>query len=1455
MKFRTKLFLSVLALVLVGVVAVFLFLPKSSKGSGVSFITDSGVDATVSGGVTGNASVLELSELTYSGGETPTGGDLSSWEANLEFGEGYEVILTIFVSNNAGSILYVALVDNGTNVNNLTKTIKNGTETYTSGTLVMVQGRSNTTFTITFRREHDVATKITYRYEIKLQSTLTEEDLQNVETPDETGFTYKYDEAKGEASVTGLTSTNTQTALTIPSMVATEGKMYIVTVIEANAFKGKNITSVVVPNTVKELKASVFENCTSLTQVTIPNSVTKLGNKVFKGCTTLTSIQLPNTITSVGTYLFSGCTKLENYNIPTGIKKLSNYMFENCTKLTTFNIPSHITTLGDYVFNGLSFETLSIPDSITSVTENTFSGITNITELTIPCSVTMLDNVSFSNIENIETAIISATGKGSELGGNAFYRATSLKNVELTNGITIINRGAFYYCSSLINVILPDSIEHLNGFVFENCTSLQYAYIPSGINEIEANIASFSTFRNCSNLILYTDAETKPEGWGEYWCNKTSTTKFRVEWKCSVEKMLQIINLPKDYPEFTFLGSCITSYIGASENIIVPELVTEITGGNSTFGEKTFIKSVQLPSTLKSLMTSIFNGCSGLTTVTFANNSQLTSIGERAFNGCTNLTNIVMPENLQSVGKYAFSGCSSLENFYLPSTVKSVSDCAFADFSGLKVFEFDEGSQIKSIAYGLFSGCSSLESVIIPNGVTSIGKLSFSGCTSLKSVYVPNSVTSISTSNLSPSLVYPFLNCDDNLNIYTGVSSRPDNWSTRWNYKSSSASLTVYWNFTVEEMKADVATGKQLNTGNSEFIYNGTKLIKYTGNSANVVVPDGTKIITSSTEVFKNKSEIETIKFPNTITFVYGSAFAGCTGLTKVVTPSIEDWLKISFGDSTANPLNYAHKLYILNGSEEEQLTQVVIPDTITNIKANAFIGLSSLTSVSILNGVTSIGSSAFYGCTGLTSVTIPSSVTSIGYEAFANCSGLTKVVTPSIEDWLKISFTSNANPLCYAHKLYVTNGTEEELVTNLVIPNSITTIKAYVFDGCTSITSVTIPEGVTSIGMYAFRGCSGLTSVTIPSSVTSIGSDAFKNCSGLTGVVTSSIEGWLSISFSNSSYANPLNYAHHLYIGEEEVIELTIPNTITEIKAYAFYGCSGLTNVTISEGVTSIGSFAFSGCTGLTSVTIPSSVTSIGNIAFDGCGGLTKVVTSSIEDWLEISFWDYTANPLYYAHHLYIGEEEVTDLTIPNTITEIKARAFYGCTGLTSVTIPSSITSIGDSAFYKCSGLTSVTIPSSVTSIVGAVFFGCSGLTSITIPEGVTSIGSDAFRGCSGLTSVIIPNSVTSIAYRAFYDCGGLTSVTIPSSVTSIGNYAFDNCTNLKTVTIDSANIYKAAVGTSYNHAGNLLSSATTINVLASVVDDEANTNTFLNDTSKYTKSEKTEIDGKEYYVYTKIV
>ena len=400
-------------------------------------------------------------------------------------------------------------------------------------------------------------------------------------------------------------------------------------------------------------------------------------------------------------------------------------------------------------------------------------------------------------------------------------------------------------------------------------------------------------------------------------------------------------------------------------------------------------------------------------------------------------------------------------------------------------------------------------------------------------------------------------------------------------------------------------------------------------------------------------------------------------------------------------------------------LTSITIPDGVTSIGSSAFYECSSLTSVTIGNCVTSIGDDAFRGCSSLTSITIPNSVTSIGRTAFYNCSSLTSITIPN-------SVTSIGSWAFYGTAWY-NNQPDGVIYAGKV---------AYQYKGTmTSNTSIKLAEGTLGIAGSAFQGCSGLTSVTIPDGVTSIGDDAFRGCSSLTSI--------------------------------------TIPNSVTSIGNNAFYKCSSLTSVTIPDGVTSIGYRTFYGCSSLTSVNIGNSVTSIGDLAFYGCSSLTSVHISDIAAWCNIKFDDYDLNPLFYAKHLYMNGKEITELVIPDGVTNIANYVFYNCSSLTSVTISNSVKSIGSSAFSGCRSLTSITIPEGITQIEESTFYGCSKLKSVTLPKKLYMIKKQAFQGCSNLKSITIPDCVGYIYQEAFANCKGLESVKVLAETPP---FAYDN-------------------------------------------------------------------------------
>lgn len=232
---------------------------------------------------------------------------------------------------------------------------------------------------------------------------------------------------------------------------------------------------------------------------------------------------------------------------------------------------------------------------------------------------------------------------------------------------------------------------------------------------------------------------------------------------------------------------------------------------------------------------------------------------------------------------------------------------------------------------------------------------------------------------------------------------------------------------------------------------------------------------------FYQRVSVTSVTIPSSVTEVRWDAFTDCTGLTRVNITDIAAWCNLSCG---SNPLRYARHLY-LNGTE---VTDLVIPESVTVIRNEAFGQCDGLTSVTVGNSVTAIGNNAFEDCGGLKSVTIGNSVTQIGEVAFDGCTSLTNVRLGDAVQYIQNSAFSGCASL-----------------KSIEIPNSVVALGSRAFQDCTALTSVSLGNSVATIGGAAFRRCEALTGIEIPNSVTEIGGSAFDGCSSLESVTIGS--------------------------------------------------------------------------------------------------------------------------------------------------------------------------------------------------------------------------------------------------------------------------------------------------------------------------------------------------------------
>ena len=208
---------------------------------------------------------------------------------------------------------------------------------------------------------------------------------------------------------------------------------------------------------------------------------------------------------------------------------------------------------------------------------------------------------------------------------------------------------------------------------------------------------------------------------------------------------------------------------------------------------------------------------------------------------------------------------------------------------------------------------------------------------------------------------------------------------------------------------------------------------------------------------------------------------------------------------------------------------------------------------------------------------------------------------------------------------------------------------------------------------------------------------------------------------------------------------------------------------------LTEIPASAFNGCGNIASIHLPSTINSFGSDAFSNCSKLQNVYVEGmkVDDWANINFANYSANPCNNGADLYLRGTKV-QYAFFDTATKINAYAFYGCTSIDSYELPVELKEIGNSAFAHCNNLTNVNDMTAVTTF-GQSIFDCSGMnfTSLTTSV-IEEIPTEMFYRCNGLTSVVLGSGIKKLGDAAFGWCNSLVSITIPHTVTSIGNNQF---------------------------------------------------------------------------------
>ena len=1200
----------------------------------------------------------------------------------------------------------------------------------------------------------------------------------------------------------------------IPACFQHNGVWYRVTEIGYEAFTWEDqFVNIIIPDSVTRIGFYAFNNCGSLTDITIGKGVTYIEWGAFPYCGALKNFTVVEG--NIEYYVEGNCLIERSFEavikgsansvIPQGIKMIVHFAFASCENLTQITIPNSVTTIhynafdccfdltsitfegtiaewnvinkesgwdntiGNYIVyctDGKTCKNHSYEREITTEPTATTNGVVTYTcpncgdaysESIVPIDfVVTSDNremVGYTG-EMYENLVIPAFFEN----GGTWYRVTrigdwafggcNLLSVVIPEGVTVIGEGAFDYNFFLENAQIPESVTTIESYGFAHCFKLISIALSDNVTSI-----AYDAFLGCGSVTSITVG--------------TENSAYYVDGNCLIERSTKAL-----------LKGC--------NNSVIPQCVTCICDGAFYF-------------------------CKELTTVTIPNT--VTSIGSQAFQECDKLTSIIIPDSVTSIGFQAFCYCNAITHVYYVGTEEEWATVTVASnndslVNATRYYYSETQPTTEGNFWHYVDGVPTVwEAYVAPNYSLGLEYTSNGDGT----CYVSGIGTCKDADIIIPSTY-------DSLSV-TAIGQ---NWNYVFGNNQNIRSVVI----------PDTVTYIDL------FAFSGCENLESVTLGSNTFVDE---------MAFLDCTSLKIIHLPGNAS-VGGRAFDGCTALESITVDNAHPYYK-SIDGNLYNKQGTLLIQYALGKSD----TIFTLPNGVTEIGHYALSEAKNLKHIVLSYGLTTIGTAAFSNCNSLESIIIPASVTSIGIFnqefaasgpvfAFAGCNNLNAIYYEgSVADWSQISIElewDGTNPFDNIFLYYYSENQPTTEGNYWHYVDGVPTVWEIHIHNYTSV--VTTEPTATANGIVTYTCSCGdsYTEELVPQDFTVTSNN--REMVGYTGeenenlVIPAVFEDngtWYRVTtIGDSAFGECFN-----------LTSVTIPDSVTTIGDNAFWNCDNLTSVTIPDSVTTIGDHAFAHCDGFTSVTIGDSVATIGNEAFIDCFKLIEVINQSslaitAGSW-ENGYVAYYAKEvhngttkiinqndyLFYTYggvnYLvgYVGTDTVlnlpesyngqnygiyqyafhwwdnlTSVTIPDSVTTIGDHAFWSCDNLTSVTIPDSVTTIGDHAFEYCGGLMSVTIGDSVTTIGDSVtaigsyaFYCCANLTSVTIGDSVATIGTWAFSSCKSLTSVTIGDSVTTIGHEAFSWCTNLTSITIPDSVATIGDSAFSLCTNLTSVTI----------------------------------------------------------------------
>ena len=1220
-----------------------------------------------------------------------------------------------------------------------------------------------------------------------------------------------------------------------------------------------------IPDSVEVLKSGIFSECENLENIDL-NNVKRIEEEAFKGCINLYSIVLPETVEVVDNKAFTDCVRLfEIYDLgnkfsnayPRWTKSIKTSLDENsgyetygvyeCIRgtdniLYCYNVVPESTdsftivkTINDEDYEFLEYALYNIKDcvdltickasnvSIDNLFTNYLDKTTpelkvnhltldideeipygylhknfnSVEKLTINNIVSngVIDNLFIKELEmnivlnklsdvfhgGVPYELSKVTFKGGEvlpnnyfskidslvevilpdelttIGDGAFTECENLEKVTFGNNLTKIGKRAFNYCYKLKDLDLPESLEFIDEFAFMYCHSLETIIIPKNVTTIE-----YCAFDECSGIkqvynLSSLDIKARTNDHGSvarnvYYVYTSLDEEAKIFYE---EDFIMVLGQDGKYH--------LVAWLSEDETAVLP---VDFKGesyilDSGVFNQNSVVKNLTISSGVSEIKEQAFLYTYSLENVVIE--SGITTIKDKTFYGCSNLTNITLPASLESIGLQAFYDCASsvygdIKTVYFDGDIYSWMNIDFASLDSNPMYFAD---QIRFKENGEYVP---LTSLVIPEETKVIKDYVCYKLNDIVSLKLPVGIKDLGSYNFSgitslkyvemPAIYGLGLNSIEEIVISTDV---PDSFFSSF----------------INIKKVTVLEG-----------------VDYIGKNA-----------------FKNRSKLEEVIIPKTVTTIKTGAFDGCSSL-KTLTIDVENENYSSLEEGFCLIERKTNTLLIGNETS-------IIPEGVVNIASYAFYNNDRVTNMVIPSSVKTIGDYAFYGCRNLNDIKLNSNIESIGNNAFAYCSNITSADFSDLINLKQIGdyafdYCYNINEIklseslenigrgIFDSRVNITELTITSvcsrlswLFSNNKVPTSITTVNVIgdvgnnYFSGCSSIEKINI-ENATSIGSEAFMYCSKLVDITIPESVKTIGDAAFFGCTSLE--------------------------------------ELVLPNDLKVLSSSLFYNCINLNNLTLPSSLKKISSYTFYGCKkiGVIDLSLYSDLEEIGNSAFYECEIKELMIPENVKLYRSSLAGIIGLESLIIPKIDYDGVKTIYDLfgqVLPSSLkkvellsaTIIPEKAFNNCSTIETIIIPDSVINIGKDAFNNCSGLTynvyeginyvasktnpyfiamscldsqieTVNLHNDCKILYQNLFSSKRNITNVTLPEGLLYIGDYAFYNCYSLEEVTLPSTLKGIGNYAFSQ-SAVKQIKLPSSLEILSNYSFYKCSSLHTV------------------------------------------------------------------------